>query len=1000
MKSSVVGPVCSRRHAGASARWRRVLAGVIASVAAVAAFAASVTYEYDAQGRLRKVTHDTGTITSYTLDAAGNRTMVATGVDNVAPTVPSGLAGTPNATPAVVLTWNPSTDPDPSAGFGGYRISRNGTALPDLPGTGTTFTDTGVVGSTTYTYSVAAYDNSGHVSAASNVISVTTPAVVDTSRPTTPGSFAASAQSSTAVRLTWTAATDNVGVTAYVIDRCTGVSCSNYAPLTTWTSGPLQFDNTGLSASTTYGYRIVARDAALNTSATAATAVVTTLADTTKPTVPGSPTATASGATSIHLTWTASTDNVGVVGYLIERCSGSGCSTFTTINGAPITALLFDDTGLTGGTLYRYKIKARDAAGNLSDDTTTPIVSDTTAPSTPSSVGIPPSPNTTGSYTISWTPVGGNTGVGYELQESKNDPLFGTPSIPYTTTATSFPISGKTDGTYSYRVRACNATGCSSYATGGGSVTVSLPDLVKPTTPGSPAASPTSSAGVHLSWTVSSDNIGVVGYMIERCAGVGCSSFSAVNTVPLNALLYDDTGVSGATSYTYRFMARDAAGNNSDPTATVTALTWPAPPSTINIPSGTNTTGAYTITWIQNGGNTGVTYELQESFNDPNFSSPVLYTTTAVSYSFSSKPNGSYSYRVRGCNTTGCSPYTIGGSALAVNVPDTSKPSAPSIPASVGLDSTNVRITWGPSNDNVGVTAYDVYRCTTSTCGASTLIATTAGNVLTANDSVLAGITVYYRIYARDAAGNSSDPSTVVSAMTWPPVPTGITVPNIVSTTGAYDVSWSISSGDSTSTTYELQESKNDSNFGSPVLYSTLGGTVRNVTGRTDGVYYYRVRACNAMGCSGYRTAGNSITVQIPAQTQFTLDPVSVFGQAFTVSDRLIFHYGLASNGFVTLTATGPVSFTGPARNTWLFPVSGMNLYQARATSGCGFKTTETAFGIWQALGTGVTPSWGVQLTAANRSAQCTITIDISAIANPNVVLGTGTINVDMTTFP
>src|SRR5262249_61804895 len=54
-------------------------------------------------------------------------------------------------------------------------------------------------------------------------------------------------------------------------------------------------------------------------------------ADTQAPTVPTNLVATASSSTQIGLTWTASTDNVAVTGYRIERCSGTGCSSFAQI---------------------------------------------------------------------------------------------------------------------------------------------------------------------------------------------------------------------------------------------------------------------------------------------------------------------------------------------------------------------------------------------------------------------------------------------------------------------------------------------------------------------------------------------------------------------------------------------------------------------------------------------------------------------------------------------
>ncbi len=65
--------------------------------------------------------------------------------------------------------------------------------------------------------------------------------------------------------------------------------------------------------------------------------------DTTPPTVPGNLTATATSATQIDLSWTASTDNVGVTGYRVERCAGTGCLNFAQV--ATPTGTSFADTG-------------------------------------------------------------------------------------------------------------------------------------------------------------------------------------------------------------------------------------------------------------------------------------------------------------------------------------------------------------------------------------------------------------------------------------------------------------------------------------------------------------------------------------------------------------------------------------------------------------------------------------------------------------------------------
>src|SRR5580693_6004094 len=108
--------------------------------------------------------------------------------------------------------------------------------------------------------------------------------------------------------------------------------------------------------------------------------------DTTPPTAPANLTATAALATSISLAWTASTDNVGVVEYKMERCSGAACANFAQI--ATPTGTSFNDTGLAASTSYSYRVRADDAAGNNSAysntvTATTPTAPDTTPPTAP-----------------------------------------------------------------------------------------------------------------------------------------------------------------------------------------------------------------------------------------------------------------------------------------------------------------------------------------------------------------------------------------------------------------------------------------------------------------------------------------------------------------------------------------------------------------------------------------------------------------------------------------
>jgi chitodextrinase len=185
-----------------------------------------------------------------------------------------------------------------------------------------------------------------------------------TAPPTTPANLAAVAASSSLINLSWTASTDKAGVTGYLVERCQGAGCANFAQIST--PAVPSFGDSGLTASTSYSYRVRATDAAGNLSGYSNTATATTLAapDTTPPTAPSNLTAAAVSSSQINLAWTASTDNVGVTGYRVERCQGAACNNFAQI--ATPTTTTYNDMGLTASTSYSYRTRATDAAGNLS----------------------------------------------------------------------------------------------------------------------------------------------------------------------------------------------------------------------------------------------------------------------------------------------------------------------------------------------------------------------------------------------------------------------------------------------------------------------------------------------------------------------------------------------------------------------------------------------------------------------------------------------------------
>ncbi|QQR77523.1 MAG: fibronectin type III domain-containing protein [Candidatus Moraniibacteriota bacterium] len=192
----------------------------------------------------------------------------------------------------------------------------------------------------------------------------------DTTSPTSPTGLAANATSQSSITVSWTASTDPIvagqttsGISNYIVERCQGSGCSTFTQVGTPTTSP--FVDSGLTPNTFYNYHVRATDAAGNLSGWSNVVGATTQApDTQAPTAPSNLQTSVVSSSSINLAWTASTDNVAVTNYTVERCSGTSCTTFTQI--ATPTTNSYSDAGLTGTTTYRYRVLATDAANNTS----------------------------------------------------------------------------------------------------------------------------------------------------------------------------------------------------------------------------------------------------------------------------------------------------------------------------------------------------------------------------------------------------------------------------------------------------------------------------------------------------------------------------------------------------------------------------------------------------------------------------------------------------------
>jgi pullulanase len=293
---------------------------------------------------------------SYTVsanDSAGNTSTASASISVMTlalPTQPTNLSAGAVTSNNVTLTWSASVA---AQGVAGYNIFRNGIKV----GTSATltFTDTGLTGSTSYSYTVSAYDSAGDTSPLSAALMVTT---LVQPPPTQPTTLVASSITSTSVTLSWTASTSSAGVAGYNVFR---------NAVKEGTSATTNYTDTGLTASTAYSYTVSAYDAAGNTSALSAPLSVTTLSET----PPASPTEFSAVENApycnVILSWNAAIQgSFGIASYQILR---NGSVLGSTAN------LSYNDTTAAANTTYDYAVETEDASGNLSTATASVAVS-------------------------------------------------------------------------------------------------------------------------------------------------------------------------------------------------------------------------------------------------------------------------------------------------------------------------------------------------------------------------------------------------------------------------------------------------------------------------------------------------------------------------------------------------------------------------------------------------------------------------------------------------
>jgi chitodextrinase len=523
--------------------------------------------------------------------------------DTLSPSTPPGVAVTSTSQTSVSLSWSSSTD---NVGVAGYGVYQNGAAAGST--SATSYTVAALTCGTTYTLSVDAYDAAGNRSGKASVTATTSAcSAKDTVAPSVPTGLVAKTPTDTSIPLSWSASTDNVGVAGYGV--YTNGTSAGSASSTGYTVS-------GLACGTSYSLAVDAYDAAGNRSAKATITASTTACPSpsgggtllgdqnVEPTDDGELAGTAEAfKTTAAASGQASTLAVFLTGLSTGTTLKAGI--YSDLGGGPGTLLgqgsvgagigwvsvpLASPVSVTKGTVYWIALLGPQGSGTITFRdvrhggssvaslqstlaslpsiwstgksyadgplsayavggaiASSPPPADTLPPSAP--LGMAVSASTQTSVSLSWSASSDNVGVaGYTTY--KNGAAAGSSA------STSYTVSGLSCGTsYTFAVDAYDAAGNRSAKTSlTGATAPCSTDTTAPSVPTGVKASSTTQTSVSLAWSVSTDNVGVVGY------GVYQGGASLGSTVLPS---YTVSGLTCGTSYTFAVDAYDVAGNRS-----------------------------------------------------------------------------------------------------------------------------------------------------------------------------------------------------------------------------------------------------------------------------------------------------------------------------------------------------------------------------------------------------------------------------------------------------
>jgi GDSL-like lipase/acylhydrolase family protein/fibronectin type III domain protein len=452
----------------------------------------------------------------------------------------------------VDLSWTDNSDNEASFEIWKSVDGQNGTftleasVVADVA----SYSNTGLQDGVEYCYRVRAVGAKGLASSFSNTGCATTP-VPTVPPPAAPTNLVATAASPTSVSLTWTDhASDEQGFEIW--RSATGVGGA-YALLESVGANSSSADDIGLTGSTEYCYQV----RAVGGAGVPPSDFTTASCATTPPAAPSNLVSTATSPTTVSLVWTDNaTDEQG---FQLWRSTTGGNGTYTLVTSLGADATTADDTGLTPGTQYCYKVLAT-GAGPSSDFSnsscaTTPLA----PPATPTDLVL--TVQSGSRIDLAWQDHASDE-AGYEVWRSTTGASGSyTKRTNRPADSEAYSDTGLSSGTeYCYKVLAAGAGGAPDSPFTDPSCATTL---APPATPTNLVAATQTATRINLAWQDNATDEG--GYELWRSTTGASGTYTKRSTLAANTESTSDTGLSPSTQYCYKVLAAGAGSAPDSP---------------------------------------------------------------------------------------------------------------------------------------------------------------------------------------------------------------------------------------------------------------------------------------------------------------------------------------------------------------------------------------------------------------------------------------------------